>query len=79
VAGAFEFFDRLPDPKNVVERGVAHYLATHPLSDERIEVLRERARAAGWPLAGELSRFEVAGDVGEIPATQPGSADGAER
>jgi Zn-dependent protease with chaperone function len=39
--GATDFFERLPSPGNAVERFLASYLATHPLSDERIEALRE--------------------------------------
>ena len=39
--GATNFLQRLPDPANAVERLLAPYLATHPLSDKRIEALRE--------------------------------------
>ena len=39
--GATDFFQRLPAPGNAVERLLAPYLATHPLSEERIEALRE--------------------------------------
>ena len=39
--GTTNFFQRLPTPGNAVEHLLAPYLATHPLSDERIEALRE--------------------------------------
>jgi predicted Zn-dependent protease len=48
VAGASEFFERLPEPGSSIERQIVHYLATHPLSRERIEALRKLARDRGW-------------------------------
>jgi predicted Zn-dependent protease len=79
LAGAFEFFARLPDPESIVERRAAHYLATHPLNDERIDALRARAREAGWPLAGKPSRFEFARAVDATSGAGPEPAAGAER
>jgi predicted Zn-dependent protease len=48
VAGAWDFFERLPEPGSVVEKQIVHYLAIHPLSEDRIDALRELARDRGW-------------------------------
>jgi Zn-dependent protease with chaperone function len=62
VTGASGFFGRLPRPDNAVEREIEDYLSTHPLSEERIEAMRELADARGWrtdgrvvPLSAELA------------------------
>jgi Zn-dependent protease with chaperone function len=52
VAGAFDFFARLPEDGN---GRLAGYLSTHPLHAERIEALRREARRRGWPLEGALT------------------------
>jgi Zn-dependent protease with chaperone function len=57
VAGASDFFERLPEPDNFVEKEIVHYLATHPLSDERIEALRAQALARGWSQVGTVVPF----------------------
>jgi Zn-dependent protease with chaperone function len=54
VAGAGEFFGRLPQPESEAGRRIAGYLATHPLNRERIEALRRTAAAQGWPTSGDL-------------------------
>jgi Zn-dependent protease with chaperone function len=54
VGGAPTFFERLPKPDGAVERELAGYLSTHPLSEERIEALRELARTRGWAATGPL-------------------------
>lgn len=53
VAGAWDFFDRLPQPGSHLGRQVATYLSTHPLSDERIETLERLASDQGWSSEGE--------------------------
>ena len=58
VAGAWDLFDRLPDPESAFERGVGSYLATHPLDDERIEALRTLASERGWPASRSTTPFE---------------------
>lgn len=55
VAGAWDFFERLPDPAGAVGKAVLPYLATHPLNDDRIAALRELAVERGWPLDGPLT------------------------
>jgi Zn-dependent protease with chaperone function len=54
VAGAWDFFDRLPDPEGSVEKEIIHYLATHPLSEERIEALHSLALERGWSQMGTV-------------------------
>jgi len=54
VAGAWDFFDRLPDPGSPAAKELSRYLASHPLNDARIAALRELARERGWPITGEL-------------------------
>jgi len=51
VAGAWDFFERLPEPGTAVEKQIIHYLATHPLSEDRIDALRALARDQGWSQA----------------------------
>jgi Zn-dependent protease with chaperone function len=55
VAGAWDFFGRLPQPSPTLGRSGATYLSTHPLSKERIEALEQLASDRGWPTEGELS------------------------
>ena len=54
VAGASDFFTRLPDAsdESAMAGDLAGYLSTHPLSNDRIEALREEAVQRGWPLEG---------------------------
>jgi predicted Zn-dependent protease len=54
VAGALDFFERLPDPGSFVEKQIVHYLATHPLDDDRIEALRAQALARSWSQVGTV-------------------------
>ena len=53
VAGAWDFFGKLPQPGSTLGRHVTTYLATHPLSDERIETLERLASDQGWSSEGE--------------------------
>jgi Zn-dependent protease with chaperone function len=55
VAGAGDFFEKLPQPDGAVEREIAHYLATHPLNDERIQALHALALERGWSQVGPLT------------------------
>ena len=64
VAGALEFFGRLPEPESAIERQMAHYLATHPMNDDRIDALVAAAQRAGWPFAGNLVPLEIDLDAG---------------
>jgi len=57
VAGAWDFFGRLPDPSGTVEKEVVHYLATHPLNEDRIDALESSAAEQGWPRSGPLVLF----------------------
>jgi len=54
VAGAADFFQRLPEPSSGVERRIASYLSTHPLNADRIEALSATAQARGWPELGPV-------------------------
>jgi predicted Zn-dependent protease len=60
VAGALDFFERLPDPDGVVARELAQYLSTHPLNDERVHALWVMADERGWARQGAGRPF--AGD-----------------
>ncbi len=54
VAGAWDFFEQLPQPKPIVGRHVTSYLSTHPLNNERIEALDQLASERGWSTEGEV-------------------------
>jgi len=58
VAGADGFFRRLPDATADIADEFAAYLATHPVSESRIEEL--------WNLAAE-NRWTVTGDLTPLP------------
>lgn len=55
VAGATDFFARLPEPGSGVERALGSYLSTHPLSEDRVHALKRLAREAGYALEGETT------------------------
>jgi Zn-dependent protease with chaperone function len=55
VAGADAFFRRLPDATADFGDEFASYLATHPVSEARIEDLRDLAARNRWPIIGELT------------------------
>lgn len=55
VAGATDFFEKLPSPDTALERSLASYLATHPLSEDRIEDMELLAEEKGWKTEGETS------------------------
>ena len=55
VAGATDFFEKLPAPDTALERSLASYLATHPLSENRIEDMKLLAEEKGWETVGETS------------------------
>lgn len=55
VAGTTDFFNRLPEPGNGVERALGSYFSTHPLSDDRVEAMKRLAVEAGFPLEGEVT------------------------
>jgi Zn-dependent protease with chaperone function len=54
VAGALDFFQRLPDATAGGAGDVAAYLSTHPVTRTRIDDLRDLAQQRGWPLTGPL-------------------------
>jgi len=54
VAGAADFFRRVPTPGGEVEGRIASYLATHPLSADRVEALSRTAQQHGWPQLGPV-------------------------
>ena len=54
VAGAADFFRRLPDPNDGVTERIASYLATHPVSAERIQALSRTAEEQGWSALGPV-------------------------
>jgi len=55
VAGATDFFDRLPSPDTALERSLASYLATHPLSEDRLENMDLLAEEKEWETEGETT------------------------
>jgi predicted Zn-dependent protease len=54
VGGSWDFFERLPGPDGSVEKEIVHYLATHPLNEERIEALHVLALERGWSETGTV-------------------------
>jgi len=54
VAGALDFFQRLPDAAAGSARDMAAYLSTHPVTRARLDALRALARERGWPLTGPV-------------------------
>jgi Zn-dependent protease with chaperone function len=54
VAGAWDFFERLPDPSGFAEKEIVHYLATHPHTEERIQALQALALERGWSREGNV-------------------------
>jgi Zn-dependent protease with chaperone function len=55
VAGTDGFFRRIPDATAGIGDELGSYLATHPVSEARIEALRGLARDNGWSLTGDLT------------------------
>jgi Zn-dependent protease with chaperone function len=55
VEGATDFFDELPAPESELERTLASYLATHPLTEDRVEAMEELAEERGWATEGETT------------------------
>ena len=58
VSGATDFFEKLPAPEGRIERSLSTYLATHPVSDERIEAMEQLAIEKDWPVDGVTSPLE---------------------
>jgi predicted Zn-dependent protease len=57
VAGSWDFFGKLPESSSELERGVATYASTHPLSTARVQALKMLARERGWPVVGKTHPF----------------------
>ena len=55
VAGATDFFEKLPGPGSAFGRRLDSYLSTHPLTSERIEEMKALARESGYALEGETT------------------------
>ena len=55
VAGADGFFKRLPDANADIGDEFASYLATHPVSQSRIENLSDLAAENRCPVTGDLT------------------------
>jgi predicted Zn-dependent protease len=55
VAGATDFFEKLPAPDSLLERSLATYLATHPMSDDRVKEMEQLADDNGWSLDGDTT------------------------
>ena len=68
VAGAGDFFGKLPDAATGeaggIEKELAGYLSTHPVSEHRIEALEVLARERGWSDHAATRPFHVVGPVG---------------
>ena len=52
-AGATDLFDHIPSPVEGLAGDLTGYLSTHPLHADRVHLLDDMARRAGWPLRGE--------------------------
>lgn len=57
VAGATDFFERLPRAESSLARGAESFLSSHPVSDDRIERLERLAAEHGWRAQGGLTSF----------------------
>lgn len=57
VAGATDFFERLPRSESALARSAESFLSSHPVSENRIEQLKELAVKEGWPTEGALTVF----------------------
>lgn len=57
VAGATDFFERLPRAESSLARGAESFLSSHPVSDDRIERLERLAAERGWRAQGVLTSF----------------------
>jgi Zn-dependent protease with chaperone function len=55
IAGSDGFFRRLPDATADIADEFASYLATHPVSEARIEDLWDLAAENRWPVTGDLT------------------------
>ena len=58
VSGATDFFEKLPAPEGRIERSLSTYLATHPVSDERVEAMERLAIEKDWQVDGVTSPLE---------------------
>ena len=54
VAGAWDFFEGARGGGGSARTEIVHYLATHPLNEERIQALMALAAERGWPAQGAL-------------------------
>ena len=59
VAAAWDFFDQLPEEPELAQR-FQGYFATHPVTENRIGVLKTLAQQQSWPLEGRPRSFGVA-------------------
>ncbi len=57
--GATGFFRLLPDPGEGLGTEASSYLSTHPLSEDRVEEIRELARRRGIPTDGPLTPLDL--------------------
>jgi len=73
VAGAAEFFRRMPDPEGLLGEKVEAYLSTHPISEERIQELEAYADEQGFAREGELSALPE-----ELIEADDATSDGGE-
>ncbi len=58
VSGATDFFEKLPAPESKLGRTLSTYLATHPVSDERVEAMERLAIEKDWPVEGSTNPLE---------------------
>ena len=60
VAGAGDFFERIPDVGDGIEAHALEYMSTHPMSESRADGLSQLAIERGWPLRGRTVPLRVA-------------------
>jgi len=78
VAGALDFFQRLPDATLGSAGDMAAYLSTHPVTRARLDALRALARERGWPLSGPLQPLSPALHQEALPDHEQGEGQAIE-
>lgn len=78
VAGALDFFQRLPDATAGAAGDVAAYFSTHPVTRARLDGLRALARERGWPLTGPVQPLAPALHQEAVPDHEQGEGQAIE-
>jgi predicted Zn-dependent protease len=73
VAGATDFFARMPEPTGRMQRGTSAYVSTHPLGTARVEAIEAMASEQEWSLEGRKRHFRT-GSPRQPARTLPNAA-----